>query len=172
MPSAEAPIATAVIGLGNPLMGDDGVGLVALERLRARGVPSRVQLVDGGTWGMSLLPLLESTDRLLILDAIDRGLPPGTVVELTGDEVPRHLELKLSPHQVDLRDVLALATLRETRPAELVAIGIQPERVAMSTELSDAVQAALDPMVARAGERLAAWELEPAGRREVEACTS
>ena len=72
-----------VIGLGSPLMGDDGLGLVALERLRSTfDLPPDVELVDGGTWGMSLLPVIESATHLLLLDAINTGVAPGSVITL------------------------------------------------------------------------------------------
>lgn len=148
---------TVVIGLGNPLMADDGVGLAALERLRAVGLPAGIELVDGGTWGMNLLPVIESADRLLLLDAIAAGGEPGTLHVLERARIPRYLATKISPHQVDLRDVLALAELRGTLPAETVAIGLQPARVEMSTELSDVVRARVDDLVAAVTRRLAAW---------------
>lgn len=148
---------TVVIGLGNPLMADDGVGLAALERLRAAGVPDDVELVDGGTWGMNLLPVIESAARLLLIDAIDAGGAPGTLHVLERARIPRYLATKISPHQVDLRDVLALAELRRTLPDETVAIGLQPARVEMSCELSDAVRVRVDDLVAAVTRRLAAW---------------
>lgn len=152
---------TLVIGLGNPLMGDDGVGLAALERLRDDwDVSPEVELVDGGTWGMNLLPLLETADQVLLLDAIRSGSPPGTVTELVGDAVPRGLDHKLSPHQIDLREVLALTMLRDTLPRELVAIGVEPAQVTMSITLSAPVEAAIPLMLARA----AVW-LETHGHR-------
>ena len=74
---------TLVIGLGNPIMADDGVGLAALDRLRESwSLPPSVRLVDGGTWGMNLLPLIEDAAEVLLLDAIDRGGPPGALVVL------------------------------------------------------------------------------------------
>jgi hydrogenase maturation protease len=148
---------TVVIGLGNPLMADDGMGIAALERLRAGGVPADVELVDGGTWGMNLLPVIEAADRLLLMDAIDAGGEPGTLHELERARIPRYLATKISPHQVDLRDVLALAELRGTLPAETVALGLQPARVEMACELSDAVRARLDDLVAAVMRRLTAW---------------
>lgn len=148
---------TVVIGLGNPLMADDGLGLAALERLRAAGPPADVELVDGGTWGMNLLPVIEAADRVLLLDAIDVGAAPGTLHVLERMQIPRYLATKISPHQVDLSDVLALAELRGTLPDHTVAIGLQPERVEMSCELSDAVHSHLDDLVAAVSRRLAAW---------------
>ena len=147
---------TLVIGLGNPLMGDDGIGLAALEALVASWDVDGVELVDGGTWGMNLLPLIESADTVILLDAIHLGRAPGTVIELEGDAVPRRLAAKLSPHQIDLAEVLALAALRETLPRRLVAIGIQPAEVEMRTALSPAVAAAMPLMLERVAQRLEA----------------
>jgi hydrogenase maturation protease len=155
---------TVVLGVGSPLMGDDGLGLAALERLRGLGAPPPgLELLDGGTWGMSLLPAIEEADRLLILDAIHQGAAPGTVVELAQGAVPRYLGVRLSPHQTDLADVLALTELRGTGPRELVAIGAQPGRVEMGVGLSPAVEAALDAVIARAVERLRAWGFDLPG---------
>ncbi len=149
---------TVVLGLGNMLMADDSVGLAALARLQDDWfIPPAVELVDGGTWGMNLLPVVESAQRLLILDAIDSGAVPGTLARLEGDSVPRFLAQKLSPHQIDLREVLALAQLRGTLPPELIALGIQPARVEMSTALSPEVEARLGELVSQAAAALVAW---------------
>ncbi len=154
----DAPRCT-VIGLGSPLMGDDGLGLVALERLREGwALPPTVELVDGGTWGMSLLPEIERAERLLFLDAINTGAPPGTTIVLSRDEIPRYLAMKVSPHQVDLRDVLAVAELRGTLPDEAYAIGLQPERVEMSVGLSRTLEHRLDNLMATVVRRLEAWD--------------
>ena len=148
---------TVVIGIGNPLMGDDGIGLAALQRIQAWEFEPLVERVDGGTWGMNLLQFIEEARRLLVLDAIEAGLDPGALVTLEGDEIPRFLSTKLSPHQIDLREVLALAELRGTLPEEVVAIGIQPGRVEMSERLSPEVETHLDDMVERCVERLRLW---------------
>jgi hydrogenase maturation protease len=155
---------TVVIGLGNPLMADDGVGLAALARLRDEwDLPPGVELVDGGTWGMNLLPTIEDAGRVLLLDAIHRQAAPGTLHRLSHDELPRYLATKISPHQVDLHDVLALAELRGTLPSETLAVGLEPERVEMIAELSPVVADGLDRLLALAVAELAAWghRLEP-----------
>jgi hydrogenase maturation protease len=147
-----------VIGLGNPIMGDDGLGLAALERLRdGWDIPAGVELVDGGTWGMNLLPVIEDAARLLLIDAIEIGAAPGTEVVLPRERLPRYLATKISPHQVDLCDVLALAELRGTLPEHTAAVGLQPERVEMSTELSDVVRERLDALVMTVVGLLAQW---------------
>jgi hydrogenase maturation protease len=139
---------TVVIGLGNPLMGDDGLGLVALERIRAEyALPAEVELVDGGTWGMNLLPVIEDAARVILIDAIDVAAAPGTPLRLERERLPRYLATKISPHQVDLRDVLALAELRGTLPADTVAVGLQPARIALGNELSEVVLCCVDELV-------------------------
>ncbi|MGD9524036.1 MAG: HyaD/HybD family hydrogenase maturation endopeptidase [Gemmatimonadales bacterium] len=161
-----------VIGLGNPLMADDGAGLAALDLLaRTWQLPDSVELLDGGTWGMNLLPTIEAADTVLLLDAIHTGGPPGAPVELEGPEIPAILRHKLSPHQIDLGEVLALAALRGTLPERLVAIGVEPAELTMRTALSAPVAAALPGMVARAVARLQGYGV-PAIPAEPAACTS
>lgn len=154
------PAGTLVLCAGSVLMGDDGVGLEAMDRLeRAWSLGPDVALVDGGTWGMNLLPAIESAGRLLVVDAVRADGGPGTVVRLEADEVPRFFATKLSPHQVDLKEVLALAELRGTLPWTVV-LGVVPRRVELSERLSPEVEAAVPELVLRIVEELRAWGLD------------
>lgn len=147
-----------VVGLGNPLMGDDGVGLRALQQLESDWVvDSSVELVDGGTWGLKLLPTIEGADGVVFLDAIRTGSAPGTVVELLNGEIPRRISTKLSPHEVDLREVLAVTELRGMLPPSVSAIGVEPEYVDLHYELSPRVSARVHDIVALAVARLREW---------------
>jgi hydrogenase maturation protease len=149
---------TVVIGVGNPLMGDDGLGLAALAQLRNEWeIPAEVELVDGGTWGMNLLPVIEDAERLLLIDAINADAPPGTEVTIPRHRLPRYLATKISPHQVDLADVLALAELRGTLPARTMAIGLQPAKVELSSELSEVLRCRLDVLLAGVVRQLENW---------------
>ena len=146
---------TRVIGLGSPIMGDDGFGLAVLARLEARWhLPEDVELVDGGTWGMSLLPTIEDSDHVLFVDAINTGSAPGTVAVIEREQLPKYFMLKLSPHQIDIREVLAACELRGTLPDVTEAYGAQPEIIDMSTELSPALAARVDEVADLVGARL------------------
>ena len=159
---------TTVIGLGSPLMADDGLGLVALGMLREQwSFDPPVELVDGGTWGMNLLPIIESAGRLLLMDAIDIGAEPGRCIVLERSQLPKFLSTKISPHQVDLQDVLSLAEFRGTLPRDTVAIGLQPARVVMSADLSPHIHRRIPVLIPRVIERLEAW-----GHRVSERATS
>lgn len=150
--------ATLVLGLGNPLMGDDGLGLAALEALRETyAFEPPVELVDGGTWGMNLLPLIETAGRVLLLDAININARPGTPVVLTREQIPRVLTTKLSPHQIDLKEVLAVAEFRGTLPDDTRALGLQPDRIEMSTQLSEILRIRLPELVDAAVDQLERW---------------
>jgi hydrogenase maturation protease len=147
-----------IVGLGNPLMGDDGLGVAAAAKLRDEWVlPPGVEVLDGGTWGMRLLPAIEDAEWLLLIDAIDLARPPGSAIELTGREIPRTLSVKLSPHQIDLSEVLALTELRGTLPRHMVAIGVQPETIAFGAAMSPRVEATLESLVETVVARLEQW---------------
>jgi hydrogenase maturation protease len=152
-----------VLGLGNPLLSDDGVGPRAIERL-ARGYrfPGNVELLDGGTGGLRLAAEVAEAEKLLVLDAVDAGLPPGSVLAL---EPPwREMKsAKLSPHEISLGDILALARTAGG-PQEVVVLGVQPERLGAGVELSPAVAAALERLEAEAVAQLARWDAGPEGR--------
>ncbi len=149
-------VRVVVIGLGNPLMGDDGLGLAVLDELcSGYALPDDVEIVDGGTWGMNLLPVIESAQELILIDAIDVGQAPGTMVRLERDHLPRCLATKISPHQVDLRDVLGLAELRGTLPSNTVALGLQPESIEFGNSLSDTVRCQVGALADAVVEELA-----------------
>ncbi len=118
----------AILGIGNILWADEGFGVRAVEALNARYcTKDDVQIIDGGTQGLSLLPIVEDAEFLLIFDAIDFGLPCGTMKTVFDEDVPRYLTAKkLSLHQTSFQDVLALAQLSGRLPPRMVLIGVQP----------------------------------------------
>jgi len=149
-------IAVTVLGVGNPIMGDDGVGLELLARVEAAFPDPRVEYVDGGTAGMELLPVIQGAGRLLIFDAVS-GSTPGQVVELNGDQIPRLLAAKLSPHQLGLLDVFAAARLLGSEPEIVTVVGVVPDFVDMRVGLAPSVEAALAEATGKAVAVIAAW---------------
>jgi len=137
-----------ILGIGNVLWADEGFGVRAAEALDAGyELPDRVTVMDGGTQGLYLLPHLEEADVLIVLDAIDYGLPPGTMKVVRGDEVPAFMGAKkMSLHQTGFQDVIASAMLTGVCPEELLLIGVQPvELEDYGGGLRPAVAAAIGP---------------------------
>jgi hydrogenase maturation protease len=114
----------------------------AIQALRERfeqGLPEGLQLIDGGTMGLDLLPYVEGLDKLLIVDAANLNEPPGTIRVMEGDNVRRFLDTKFSVHQIGLPDMLFAAELQDTLPAEVCIVGIQPEVIETGLEMSETV---------------------------------
>jgi hydrogenase maturation protease len=152
-----------VLGLGNILLHDEGIGVWVAESLRRRfAFPGGVTVLEGGTLGLDLLPRLEGIERLLLIDAVRLGGQPGAVVRLEGDEVPAVLDVKVSPHQVGVQDLLATARLMGSTPPHVVLWGMEPGRLDPGTGFSPPVTAGLPELEARVLAELAGWGL--AGR--------
>lgn len=149
---------TLVLGLGNVLLGDEGVGVRVVERLqKLYEFPQEVQVLDGGTLALDLLPYVEDADRLLVIDALEMTARPGTVARLEGDEVPAFLSVKVSPHQIGLADLLAAARLRGLYPEELVLWGVQPGELKVGLELSPPVATQVEVLIEKALAELRQW---------------
>ncbi|MBT0664068.1 HyaD/HybD family hydrogenase maturation endopeptidase [Geobacter pelophilus] len=158
-----AALRTMVLGLGNLVMSDDGVGVRVVNHLADwYRFPDDVVLLDGGTLGLDILPRLEGIDRLLVVDAVDNGKSPGDLVRLVGDEVPVALSTKLSPHQMGLKDLLAVAELQGILPTEVVLAGVQPGSIEMGMELSVEVEGALSGLAGLVLSELERWGVAPA----------
>ena len=163
--SAEQTI--VVLGIGNVLWADEGFGVRCIEALdRDWQVAPHVRLIDGGTQGLYLIQHVQEAHKLLILDAIDYGLTPGTLKEVENEEVPRFLGAKkMSLHQTGFQEVLMLALLTERYPAEVLLVGCQPEELEdYGGSLRPCVKAALEDAVQRAVARLADWGAAPVRR--------
>lgn len=161
-----------VLGMGNLLRRDEGLGIRALQRLDALyALPPTVQLVDGGTLGLELLSYLEDAERALVLDAALSDASPGTLVQISGDDVPAYFSMRTSPHEIALPDLLAIAKLRGTTPLELVLVGMHPASIELGWDLSEIVASRLDDMVASVAAVLYQWgiTLEPRNRTDEEA---
>lgn len=155
-----SPIDILVLGIGNLLWADEGFGVRCVEALESGWqCPPGVTILDGGTQGLYLLPQVSEATRLLVLDAVDYGLAPGTLVRVVGDDVPRFLGAKkMSLHQTGFQEVLASAALIGRLPREMVLIGVQPAELEdFGGSLSPAVRARIPEAVAMAVAQLSEW---------------
>jgi len=147
-----------ILGLGNLLLRDEGVGLRALERLTTSyRLPAEVETMDGGTLGLYLLPYLEGVTDLLIIDCVQTDQPPGALVRLEGDAIPAALVLKMSEHQIGLQELLAVSRLQGTLPGRVVVWGMGPAAIEPGLDFSPAVEAQLDPLVRAVAQELRDW---------------
>jgi len=152
-----------VLGIGNLVMGDDAVGVLVAQRLQQEyRFADNVEIMDGGTLGLDLLPKLENITNLIMIDAVETGKKAGTCVRLCGDELPIALQTKVSPHQMGLKDLLAVSELMGHTPKEMVLIGVQPGSIEMEIGLTAEVQAQLDVLVSSVLSELAAWGIAAA----------
>jgi hydrogenase maturation protease len=139
-----------VLGLGNVLLEDDGVGSAAVALLNEHYVPPEGTLVlDGGTLGLSLLPYLEDAETVILVDAVKADKPPGEFVRLDGSEVGPAVATRLSPHQVGVADLLDGARWLARYPTRVVLLGLVPASMDLSVQLSPRVQLALAGLVER-----------------------
>jgi hydrogenase maturation protease len=141
-------IAVLVLGLGNVLCGDDGVGVIAVHLLRrVYELPPGARVVDGGTLGLDLLALVAASDRVILVDAVRGDAPAGTVVRIAGDDVRAAVYERLSPHQVGVADLLAGAALCDSYPKEVTIVGIVPATTELQVGCSPAIASQIDALV-------------------------
>ncbi|HEY83904.1 MAG TPA: hydrogenase maturation protease [Chloroflexi bacterium] len=140
---------TLIIGLGNPLRGDDGIGARVAQALAEQNLPPNVDVLDGGTQGLGIVNMLEGRQRVIFVDAADVGVAPGQFKRFTLDEArllgnDRHLSL----HNASLRDALLLAQALDMLPPEVIIFGVQPDTLEWDSTLSPPVEAALPRLLA------------------------
>ena len=162
MPSSR-PGGLLVLGLGNVLCGDDGLGAVAAHLLAERYEGPGVRILDGGTLGLSLLPELEDAADAILVDAVRADASPGSPVRIEGDDVAPAVAARLSPHQVGVADLLDGARWRDRLPGRLVLVGLVPESLSLGLALSPSLRARLPDLLARVVEevRTLGYVLEP-----------
>ncbi len=150
-----------VLGLGNTMRRDDGLGVRALERLVAQyELPQEVDVVVGGVRGLALLPRLAGATHALIVDAVRAGREPGAIVRLEGDDVPVPRTGALSAHDVGPVELLFFARLQGSLPSHVVVWGMEPATVEPGSALSSEVAGRLDELVRALAEELRRWGVE------------
>jgi len=147
------PPRTLILGLGNPVRSDDGVGIHVVDRLREAGPPEGVRLEAAGAAGLAMLDLVAGYERLVVVDAIDAGLEPGTVLELSMEDLERLTPLHAaSSHEADLATTLELGRrLGLPMPAEVAIVAVQAaDIVTFAEQCTPEVYAAIDEACALA----------------------
>lgn len=155
---------TLIIGVGNLLLSDEGVGIhVAQRLLREYQLPEEVLVLDGGTLGLDLLYYLEGIENLLMIDAVLMNKDPGSLMRMADDEVPSYMSFKMSPHHIGIPDMLFAAKLKGLYPPNVVLWGVQPEIVDIGLDLSESVANQVDPLLDHILDELQQWGviLEP-----------
>ena len=144
------PETTLVIGVGNPLARDEGVGVRAVERLRACTLPAGVRVLDAGTDLLAVLPQMSRADRVVLVDAVRAGGEPGTIYRVTLEDLLA--KAKAEPrwrlaHDLSVVSAIRLAEATGTSLPPTVLIGVEPGEVALGEGLTPPVEAALDPLI-------------------------
>ena len=151
-----------VLGVGNILLRDEGVGVHCVERMRATySFPPEVALMDGGTAGLDLLPYLEGVEKVIIIDTVKAGEPPGSIFRFTPDDIDIKVPYKTSLHQIGMVEVFAIAEALG-RKMDAVIIGIQPEDMSdWGLEMTPTIEAKIPELMALALKELAALGVRP-----------
>jgi len=136
-----------ILGIGNILMADDGVGIRVIEGLRSMSLPAGVEVVDGGTSGADLVDILAERRKAIVVDAIDVGAVPGTVMRFAGNSWTEHASHAISLHEVGLGQAISMVKLIGVAPQELVVFGIQIQSIEPSLDLSRPVEEAIGSVV-------------------------
>lgn len=147
-----------ILGIGNTLFSDEGVGIHLLPLLEdALKDVENIEIIEGLTDGMKLLGPVEDAENLIIIDAINAGKEPGTIITLVEDEIPAYFGIKMSIHQLGFQEVLLAAKLRERYPKKIVMFGMQPTSLQMGIELTDTNQKKLGELAKTVIDQVKRW---------------
>lgn len=140
-----------ILGVGNILYRDEGVGVRAVERIAARyDFPDHIVPLDGGVLGVNLMGVISQADKLIVIDAVYNGGQPGDLHRLVGEQIPKRIVAKNSLHQVDLLEALTLCSAIDKNP-ETVIVGIEPQDIeTLEVELTPLIASRLDDLIAMA----------------------
>ncbi len=152
---------TLLIGIGNILLGDDGIGVHTVREIERRYLfDPEIDIIDGGTKGLDLLPFLEGRGKVLIVDALDSGMPPGHISILRNKEIPTVLQAKLSVHHIGLGEVLLALEMLDKLPEEITLVGIQPARITTGLDISYEVGSRMEDLIKSIIDKLSEWGIK------------
>jgi hydrogenase maturation protease len=154
--SQPLPCQIALLGLGNLMRTDDAIGMLTLRKLEYGRLPPEVRVIEGGTLGLDLLDSLRDISHLLVLDAVDTGVVPGTLSRFEGEEID-DLPVSKSVHLLGFSDLMCALRLMDAAPAEVVLFGIQPASTDWGTVLTPEVFPSQQSLMDSALEQLSRW---------------
>jgi hydrogenase maturation protease len=147
-----------ILGLGNTLFSDEGVGVHILPLLEEMFKDdSSIEIIEGSTDGMKLLGPVEDAEYLIIIDAINAGKPGGTLISIKGEEIPAYFGIKMSIHQLGFQEVLMAAKLRDRYPNHIVMLGMQPSSLELGVQLTETNQMKLPELANLVKEQVNQW---------------
>lgn len=154
----------SVVGIGNIIMQDEGFGVRCAEYLqKITDYPDFVQIIDGGTLGMDLMPYIAGTKKLLFIDAIDVEGNVGDFYQFTGDELNAYFKNKITIHDVGVNDMLAVLKLTDNPIEEVIVMGIKPEIVSMGLDMTEKVAEKVPEVAQKAKELVDKWVVQHQG---------
>lgn len=149
-----------ILGLGNILMTDEGVGVHTVNEFEKRyTVPDHVEIVDGGAAGLDLIPFIEGREKVLMVDAVNFDQEPGFIGILENDEIPVKITEKASMHHLGLMDVLSIVRMSGNYPKELCLIGIQPRSLELGLDMTPEIWDKKDALIERITAKLREWNI-------------
>jgi hydrogenase maturation protease len=147
-----------ILGIGNTLFTDEGVGIHLLPILQEKFKNDLdIEIIEGLTDGMKLLGPVEDSENLIIIDAINAGKDPGTIISLQGDEIPAYFGVKMSIHQMGFQEVLLAAKLRERYPKRIAMFGVQPASLELGVQLTKTISEKLPGLAAAVINQVDDW---------------
>ena len=129
-----------VLGIGNIILRDEGVGVRVAERMMQMDLPPHVEVLEGGIKGLDLLYFIEGREKVVVVDAVKAGAPPGTLFRFTDKDLASKKGVMRSAHGIDFSDVVNISGFMGTKPAEIIFLGVEPEDLSASMELSPKIQ--------------------------------
>lgn len=129
-----------VLGIGNTMLKDEGIGVRVAEKMMEMSLPPEVEVMDGGIKGLDLLYYIEGRKKVIVVDAVKAGAPPGTLFRFTDNDIAAKKGIMRSAHGIDFSDVIAVARFTGTKPAEVIFLGVEPYDLSVSMELSPKIE--------------------------------
>jgi hydrogenase maturation protease len=149
-----------IMGLGNILLTDEGVGVHTVNEFQKRYVvPDYVEIVDGGAAGLDLVPFIEGRDKVLMVDAVNFDKEPGYVGLLENEDIPARITEKASMHHLGLMDVLSIVKISGNYPKELCLIGIQPQSLELGLDMTPEIWDKKEVLIGRIVSKLQEWNI-------------